>query len=495
MSQTPPHPVRVRFAPSPTGYLHIGGARTALFNWLFAHKQQGVFILRIEDTDQKRYTAEAEQDFKDSLRWLGLIWDEGIDVGGEFGPYRQSERSELYQQWAGWLLENGHAYRCNCSSERLGEMRAQQERSGEKRGYDRHCRDLNLGPDIGPHVIRFRMPLDGETTVNDIIRGPIVFQNAELEDLVLLKSDGLPTYHLANVIDDHFMEISHILRADEWIATAPLHVQLYRAFGWQMPEIAHLPVILSPSGKGKLSKRDQAFEEGGTKILVQMREFMEAGFLPEAVVNFLTNVGWAFGDDREIFTPEEAMARFELQDINPAGSKLPFEKLVWLNGHYIREMAPDALAEKIKPYLEAAGLVVDMDKLTAITPYIQERLKTLSEASEWLAFLFKTEITIDDPAQLIQKKMDVESTLKALKASYDTLKGLDDFSHEKQEEAMRALADQMGLSAGQLFGTVRVATSGQPVSPPLFQSIEVLGKDVSLKRIQDAIRMLEGMDD
>lgn len=491
MSHASNRPVRVRFAPSPTGYLHIGNARAALFNWLYARKHKGVFILRIEDTDQKRYVADAEQDCKDSLRWLGLDWGEGPDVGGNYGPYRQSERAEMYRQWAGWLLDNGYAYRCNCTPERLAGLRVQQEKRGEKRGYDRHCRDLGLGPDIGPHIVRFKMPLDGETAVDDLIRGSIIYQNVELEDLVLLKSDGLPTYHLANVVDDHFMEITHILRGDDWIATAPLHVQLYRAFGWDMPGIAHLPMILSPSGKGKLSKRDQAFEEGGTKVLVQVREFRKAGYLPEALVNFLTNVGWAFGDDREIFIPEEAMARFEIKDINPAGSKLPFDKLIWLNGQYIIKMAPDALAEKIKPYLEADGLMVDMDKLRAITPHIQERIKTLGEASEWLTFLFRDEIVIDDPAQLIQKKMDADSTQRALQAAYDTLNGLDDFSHEKQEAAMRALAEQLGLSAGQLFGSVRVATSGQPVSPPLFQSMELLGKEASLGRIRNAIAMLE----
>ncbi|HPV08860.1 MAG TPA: glutamate--tRNA ligase, partial [Aggregatilineales bacterium] len=318
-------PVRVRFAPSPTGYLHIGGARTALFNWLFARKHGGSFILRIEDTDQSRYVPEAEDDIMASLRWLGLNWDEGPDIGGKAGPYRQSERAELYREWADWLIEHGYAYRCNCSPERLEKVREEQRARGEKPGYDRFCRDRNLGPDIGEHVVRFKMPLEGETTVHDLIRGPITFSNAELQDLVLLKSDGLPTYHLANVVDDHFMEISYIMRADEWIATAPIHWQLYRAFGWEMPAIAHLPVILSPSGHGKLSKRDQAFQEGGTKVLVQVREFREAGYLPEAVVNFLTNVGWAFGDDREVFTPEEAMERFELEDINPAPSKLPYD--------------------------------------------------------------------------------------------------------------------------------------------------------------------------
>ena len=228
MPDTSDGPVRVRFAPSPTGYLHIGGARTALFNWLFARKHAGAFILRIEDTDQTRYVPDTEQDIMDSLRWLGLTWDEGPDVGGDYGPYRQSERSALYVEWANWLVEHGHAYRCNCPPERLKKVREQQRRRGENLGYDRHCRALNLGPDIGPHVIRFKMPLDGQTVIDDLIRGPIVFDNAELQDLVLLKSDGLPTYHLANVVDDHFMAISHILRADEWIATAPLHWQIYR---------------------------------------------------------------------------------------------------------------------------------------------------------------------------------------------------------------------------------------------------------------------------
>jgi len=483
-------PVRVRFAPSPTGFLHIGGARTALFNWLFARKHGGVFILRIEDTDQKRYAPESEIDILDSLRWLGLDWQEGPDVGGPVGPYRQSERGDLYRQWAEWLVEHGHAYRCNCSPQRLAAVRDQQIQNRQKPGYDRHCRDLGLGADAGPCVVRFKMPLDGQTIVHDLIRGDIVFQNVELEDLVLLKSDGLPTYHLANVVDDHLMGITHIMRADEWIATAPLHRQLYRAFGWDMPAIAHLPVILSPSGKGKLSKRDQGFQEDGVQVLIQVREFREAGYLPEAVVNFLLNTGWAFGGDREVFSVDEAMRRFRLEDINPAPARLPYEKLEWLNGVYIRNLPAEELAHRLRPYLDAAGLATDMPLLLQVAPLIQERIKTLREAVEMVGFVFRGQITVE-PAMLIQKKMDAPSTARALRAAHETLAALPDFSAATQEPAMRALAERLGLKAGQLFGAVRVAVTGQTVSPPLFETMEVLGRQISLQRILRAAALLE----
>lgn len=487
-------PVRVRFAPSPTGYLHIGGARTALFNWLYARKNDGVFILRIEDTDQKRYIADSEEDIKESLRWLGLQWDEGPDIGGDYGPYRQSERSDLYREWAEVLIDKGYAYRCTCSADRLEALRDEQLRLNLQPGYDRHCRELNLGPDCGEHVVRFKMPLDGETTVVDLLRGPITFQNAELQDLVLLKSDGLPTYHLANVVDDHFMAISHIMRADEWIATAPLHLQLYGAFGWEMPQIAHLPVILSPSGKGKLSKRDQAFEDGTTRVLVQVKEFKEAGFLPEAVVNFLTNVGWAFGDDREIFTPEEAMVRFELAEINPSPGKLPYEKLVWLNGHYIREMDKTELAILIEPFLTRAGLAVEMGKLIRAVPLIQERIKTLDEAVEWLDFIFSDEISLN-PADLIQKKMDRESTLRILTLAHDELSAIDPYQAGEIETALRALAEREGFKVGALFGTLRTATSGKNVAPPLFETLEILGREVCLQRVAEArVALMQAAD-
>ncbi|MCC6905085.1 MAG: glutamate--tRNA ligase [Anaerolineae bacterium] len=491
MSASPERPVRVRFAPSPTGYLHIGGARTALFNWLFARKHGGTFILRVEDTDQKRYVPDSEQDIKDNLRWLGLTWDEGPDVGGAHGPYHQSQRSDLYRQWADWLVEHGYAYRCNCTAERLEDLRKQQEASKQTPGYDRHCRDLHLGAEIGEHVVRFQMPLDGETTINDLIRGPISFRNADLQDLVLLKSDGLPTYHLANVVDDHFMEISHILRADEWIATAPLHAQLYAAFGWEMPQIAHLPVILSPSGKGKLSKRDQAFQDGTMKVLVQVREYRRAGYLPEAVVNWLTNIGWAFGDDREIFPVAESIPRFDLANVNPAGGKLPFEKLEWLNGQYMQMLSVEDLAARVRPFFEQAGLAVDDDRLRRLVPLIRERIKTLPDAVEMAGFVFLETVTLEDPKQLVQKGMDAAGTVAALRAAHETLAGLAAFSAAAQEPPMRQLCEALGLKPGQLFGAVRVAVTAQQVSPPLFETMEIIGQATCLTRIRAAADRLE----
>lgn len=490
MADTINQRVRVRFAPSPTGFLHIGGARTALFNWMFARKHGGDFVLRIEDTDQTRYVPDAEQNIMDSLRWLGLNWDEGPDVAGPYAPYRQSERSALYQEWAEWLVEHEYAYRCNCTPERLEQVRERQRAANQKPGYDRHCRDLALGTDVGKHVIRFKMPLAGETTIHDLIRGSITFQNADLEDLVLLKSDGLPTYHLANVVDDHLMQISHIMRADEWIATAPLHTRLYEAFGWQMPAIAHMPVILSPSGKGKLSKRDQAFQDGATQVLIQVREYEQAGYLPEAVVNFLLNVGWSFGEDREVFSVEEALPRFRVEDINPAGTRLPFEKLEWLNGVYIRALPPDQLAARLRPFLEAAGLQVDADRLRRVAPLVQERIKLLSDVVDMVGFMFRDSIAVNRD-DLIPKKMDAGEAAKALRAAHHTLSGLSDFSHQTQETAMRALAEQLGLKVGDFFGAVRVAVTGQRVSPPLFETMEVLGRETSLARIEAAARMLE----
>lgn len=482
--------VRVRFAPSPTGYLHIGGVRTALFNWMFARAHGGDFLLRIEDTDQKRLVADGEQDIKDSLGWLGLDWDEGPDVGGPHAPYHQSQRAALYQEWAEWLIEHGYAYRCNCTRERLDEVREQQTATGGKPGYDRHCRDLNLGKDSGPHVVRFKMPREGSTTVHDLIRGDIVFRNVDLEDLVLLKSDGLPTYHLANVIDDHFMEISHIMRADEWIATAPLHRQLYDAFGWEMPAIAHMPVILSPSGKGKLSKRDQAFQEGNVKVLVQVREYRKAGYLPAAVVNFLLNVGWSYGEDREVYSVEEALPRFKIEDINPSGTNLPFEKLDWLNGIYIRAMSPEDLAASIRPFLVDAGLAVEDEKLRRVAPLVQERIKVLSDVVEMAGFLFRDTIAItrDD---LAVKKIAPADLASALRAAHKTLSGLPDFAHETQETAMRALAEQLGLKVGDYFGAIRMAVTGQKVSPPLFETMEIMGRETALARIEAAAKLLE----
>ncbi len=501
MTDKPDRRVRVRFAPSPTGPMHIGGVRTALFTWLFARHHRGSFILRIEDTDQKRYDPEAVHLITEGLRWLGIDWDEGPEVGGEYGPYLQSQRSDLYREWANWLVEHDHAYRCYCTEERLQQVRRQQQAAQlpGAYGYDRHCRYLT--PDErarlhaetgGQYVVRFKMPLEGSTTVHDILRGDITFDNTQLQDLVLLKSDGFPTYHLANVVDDHFMQISHIMRAEEWISSAPVHKNLYDAFGWEMPLIAHLPVILNPSGKGKLSKRSAGFSEGGRRVPVLLYEFEDAGYVPEAIVNFLTNVGWSFGEDREVFTVEETIERFDLRRVNPAGSAFPIEKLDWLNGVYIRDMSPNRLAALLRPVFERAGYEVNLDVLRQVVPLIQVRIKTLNDAVPVARFFFVETFEPAAPEDVVQKKMDVASTRAALEAALERLDALPDWLPETQEAAMRALTDELGLKTGQLFGALRMATTAQQVAPPLFESMAVLGRAESLARIRQTIAVLGG---
>jgi glutamyl-tRNA synthetase len=489
--------VRVRFAPSPTGPVHIGGIRTALFNWLFARHHGGAFILRVEDTDQKRYAPGSAELITEGLRWLGMDWDEGPEVGGAYGPYIQSERLDLYREWATWLVEQGKAYRCYCSSERLEDLRKRQLANKEAVGYDRHCRYLTpeerdqlRAESGGEFVIRFMMPLEGDTTVHDLLRGDITFDNAQLNDLVLLKSDGYPTYHLANVVDDHFMAISHILRAEEWISSAPIHAHLYNAFGWEMPQIAHLPVILNPSGKGKLSKRSAGFTHEGVRVPVQLREFRNAGYLPQAIVNFLTNIGWSFGEDREVFTVQETIERFDLARVHPAGGAFPIEKLDWLNGVYIREMDNLELARLLKPVLEKAGYEVNLGTLIRVVPLIKVRIKTLNDIVPMAGFYFAETFDPPPPEALIQKKMDAARTKSALEAALATLEALPDFRAATQEAAMRALADQLGLKPGQLFGALRMATTAQEVSPPLFETMEILGRDTSLARVRAAIASL-----
>ncbi len=388
-------PTRVRFAPSPTGYLHIGSARSALFNWLYARHTGGKFVLRIEDTDQKRLVTDALDDFAAGLRWLGCQWDEGPEVGGPYGPYFQSQRLQIYQTWANWLVEHGHAYRCYCTEERLAQVREQQTAAKEQTGYDRHCRYLTSEQRAqhdaagDPFVVRLAVePLDGSTTFQDAIRGNITFEHSLLQDAVLLKSDGWPTYHLAAVVDDHLMEISHIMRSDEWL----MGVLLYQAFGWEPPVWAHLPVILNPNGKGKMSKR-YAVGADGKSIPVLLKEYIAAGYLPEAMVNFLSNVGWNLDGSTEVFTPEQAIAAFAITAINPSPAAFPYDKLVWLNGVYIRQLDDDDLHQRLLPFV-AAGVGLSVEAMAArpelrpAVPLIKERIKTLAEAAPMLDFLW-----------------------------------------------------------------------------------------------------------
>jgi len=475
-------PVRVRIAPSPTGYLHVGSARTALFNWLFARKHGGKFIVRIEDTDRTRFNPEAIPDLVASLRWLGLDWDEGPEVGGEYGPYVQSERLSRYQHYADWLVQEGHAYRCYCSPARLEALREAQRANKEQIGYDRHCRTLTAGQraeaeaqGIVP-VVRLKAPLEGQTTFHDVVYGTITVENQTMEDLVLLKSDGFPTYHLAVVVDDHLMEISHIMRGDEWLPTVPQRVQLYKALGWEPPVYAHLPLILAPSGQGKLSKR-----HGG----VEIHEFRREGYLPEAMVNYLARVGWSYDDKTEIFSREELIRYFDLSGINKSPARFSYERLEWMNGYYIRQLSAGELAERLVPFMVQAGFEVTSADMEPVAPLIQERIKTLKEAVDKAAFFFREELTYE-PADLVGKKMSVEQTRLALQRASETLAALPDFGVESTEPALRALADELELKAGQLFGVLRVALTGEQVSPPLLETMAVLGRERALRRLQQA---------
>lgn len=491
--------VRTRFAPSPTGSLHIGGLRTALFNWLLAKSAGGQFILRIEDTDQTRYDPTALQTLTEALRWAGLQWDEGPEVGGDKAPYTQSERLPHYQQWGHWLVEQGKAYKCFCTSERLKQVSEEKARRKQPPGYDRFCRNLSAAEVAEreaqnlPYVIRFKMPLTGKTIAQDLLRGEIEFENNTLQDAVLLKSDGFPTYHLAVVVDDHLMEITHVLRANEWMPSYPLHVQVWQAFGWQMPVFVHLPVMLNPNGTGKMSKRNPPKDQRGNIIPVFVHDYMHAGYLPEAMFNFLASVGWTFGEDRDVFTIEEVLTRFKVEDINPNNAAFPVEKLDWLNGVYIRNLPADDLVNRLKPFFEEAGLVVDMDKLRTIAPALQTRLKTLREGVELAGFLFAdyAQFTAPDHAILIQKKMDAPSSADVLEKSVALIESLPMFDTASLLEAFSAQTEAWGVNNSQLFGVLRVAVSGQKISPPTFEMMETLGKDESLRRLHLAIASLK----
>ncbi len=485
--------VRVRYAPSPTGFPHVGNIRTALFNWLFARHNGGSFIVRIEDTDVTRRVEGAVEAILGALRWLGMDWDEGPEVGGEYGPYFQSERLKLYQSAAKRLVEQGDAYYCYCTPERLEEMRAEQTRLKQPPGYDRRCRELSATGGVlkwmsgSKRVIRFRTPLEKQTIFTDLIRGEITFENANIDDFILLKSDGYPTYHLASVVDDHLMEISHVLRAEEWLSSTPRHLMLYHALGFEPPQFVHLPMLLG-TDRSKLSKRHGA---------VSITEYQVQGYLPEAMVNFLALLGWSLDDKTEIMSRKELMDNFSLERVSQTAAIFNREKLDWMNGVYIRSLSLEDFTQRATPFLDR-GLPAEVkrpipaDYATKITPLIQERVKILSEVPELTEFFFVDELGYE-PGLLIVKKMNQELAIKALKASVVKLKNLPAFDKESLEAVLRPLAEELELKTGQLFGTLRVAVTGRMVAPPLFQTMAVLGKERCTQRIKEALKKLQKM--
>ncbi len=491
---TPSKAVRVRYAPSPTGDFHVGGARTALFNYLFARHHGGKFVLRIEDTDQKRYNPQALDWLLNGLRYLGLDWDEGPHIGGNYGPYTQTERLDIYQKYCRQLLENDQAYRCFCTPERLAEVRKERQKQ-HLSGYDRHCRNLDPAQAAQRaaqgqnHTVRIKLPLEGEITVHDAIRGDITFQNALLQDTVIMKSDGIPTYHLAVVIDDHLMEISHILRGDEWVNSMPLHLHLYNALGWQPPVMAHLPIILNPTGKGKMSKREGRAPDGRV-LPVFVRTFEELGYLQEAMINYMALVGWSFDDKTELMDHEELIDRFSLERVNPSPAAWDYSKLDHFNGHYIRQLAPAALAKRIMPYLTAAGIEADPQIIHKITPAIQERLSVLSDAAQWVDFFFVADLPQYDLNLLVPKKMTLADIPPILQQAR-TILAATEFTHDALDAALREGAKSTGLKAGQMFQPIRIAVCGKKVAPPLFDTLEVLGQATVLKRLDAALARLE----
>jgi glutamyl-tRNA synthetase len=451
--------------------------------------------LRIEDTDQKRYVPGAEAELMESLRWLGLPWDEGPDIGGPFGPYRQTERREIYQQYAQQLINQGNAYYCFCkpSAETRGGKRSRKHRDQcPSRNLDQHTAQARV--DAGErHVIRFRMPAEGTITAVDALRGPITVENSTLDDTILIKSDGLPVYHLAVVVDDHLMQITHVFRTSEWLSTFPLHVHIYQAFGWEQPVWIHPSVFLKPGGKGKMSKRDSAnlLKDGKSIFLGDMRDL---GYLPEAVVNWMALMGWSYDDHTEFFTMDDLIEKFNIEKLNPAPAAINFSKLDHFNGLHIRALSTDDLARRIQPFFQKAGLDADLETLRRIAPLLQVRLVTLDEAVEKAGFFFREEVH-PNPQELIAKKLTAAQSLEAARRSYEVLAALPEINQETAEAPMRALAEELGIKVGQLLSVVRVAVTGQRVSPPLFESMVIVGREKVLQRIQNAIEILDTIED
>ncbi len=458
-------PIRTRIAPSPTGQdLHIGNAYTALINYVVAKKQKGQFLIRIEDTDRTRFVEGSEARILASLKWLGIEHNEGPDIGGPFEPYRQSERLEQYKKYAEELVGKGHAYYCFCTSERLEEMRKKQEADHKPPMYDGLCKALDPKEAkkrvVGgqKHVIRLNVPDAGATVFTDLIRGEISFENALIDDQVILKSDGFPTYHLGVVVDDHIMKISHIIRGEEWISSTPKHILLYSFFGWETPVFAHMPLLRNPD-KSKLSKR---------KNPVWVADYKAKGFLPEAIRNYLGSMAWSYPDGRDIFTTEEMIAAFDLSQIKTTAPIFDQEKLRWINGEYIRKMESSTLVSLISKFFDGK---YDEALIQKILSLVVERMKTLAEFESLAGFFFGRPTEFERPV----KKELVDIVKNALSAC--------DWKHDSMEQSIRELSEKAGMKARDVFMELRLAVTGKTVGPPLLESLEILGREEALARL------------
>jgi len=502
--------IRVRFAPSPTGPLHIGGVRTALYNYLFARKNNGKFILRIEDTDQKRYVEGAEKYIKESLKWCGIIVDEGDDEGGPFAPYRQSERKEIYDRHIQYLLDKGKAYYAFDTPEELEEMRKKLEaQKADNTSYNAKIRNemtnqFTLPEDEvtnriekgEPYVIRFKMPDDENVKVQDIIRGEITVNTSTLDDKVLYKSDGLPTYHLANIVDDHTMEISHVIRGEEWLPSLPLHAMLYKAFDWEVPQFAHLPLLLKPSGKGKLSKRDGdrlgfpvfPLEWKDPKTGDASMGYREEGYFPEAFINILALLGWNPGTEQEHFTLEEMTDLFSLERVSKGGAKFDQQKAHKINAHYLQQKNDEDLARMFHVKLKEKGFKPELDYVTKVVSLVKERVSFVDEMWEQAYFFFKAPEEYDPKTV---KKRWKEHTPELMQELKEILEGIDPFTSEKTEEAVKNWIAEKELGMGAVMNAFRLCIVGTSKGPHMFDIIELIGKEETLKRIEKAIEVLD----
>ncbi len=482
-------PVRTRVAPSPTGDPHVGTAYVALFNLCFARQHGGQFILRIEDTDQVRSTPESEQQILASLKWLGLNWDEGPDVGGPHAPYRQSERSDIYKTHANILLEKGHAFRCFCTAERLEQLRAEQTAAKGALGYDGHCTGLSADEVSRrlaagePHVIRMKVPRPAadapreETTceINDLLRGTIAIDWKEVDMQVLMKADGLPTYHLANVVDDHLMEITHVLRGEEWISSAPKHKLLYQYFGWDMPQLCHMPLLRNPD-KSKLSKR---------KNPTSITYYERMGYLPEALLNYLGRMGWSMPDEREQFTLAEMIANFDVQRVSLGGPIFDVEKLAWLNGQWLKGLTP-------QQFVAAFQRWITPDYLARVASQIQTRVSTLSEAVDKAGFFFAGKVALT-PESFAHKSLTPDQVKTILQLALWELEALRDWQHEGIADLLQRLSAFLGIKMRDFMAPFFVSMAGSPSAPPVMEAMAIMGPDMTRARLREAIAVLGGV--